>query len=353
MSAFQTRDRREEAQELKDLLRFVKRPKTAAWRRELPRYSAAVMNWFVTRFERDISAASIFESNNPRQAYLVKDENFDDDSAAEFLAQLEAADFYTGYSGVDANNVVSIVIGYVFAQFIDPPLVIGSENKFGLLQECTAAVDVALKYAIWGSRQNMYDGVPSPDDLVRAFTDNVDANASPTVRVAKDIDSLFNALSSTGSRRPQLYFFLDEGGAWNALFVKNKNPTPVPVPLPEDLEDDFDMDAPEPEYEPGDAPGGVPRAGPRRTIGTRLEVWRGIARRTKGGLRKKDLMRNSKCKVVSKQASRSASKRYGAPEDGDVGPGAMAQWRADILANDRKFPYLNALVLRRSRMANF
>ena len=318
------------------------------------------MNWFVTHFERDISASSIFETKNPRQVYLVRDDGFGQDEMEEFLGQLEAAGFYAGFSNVaEPNSIVSIVIGYVFAQFIDPPLVLGSEAKFDLIVECAAAVDVALKYAVWGLNQGLYNNVPTPDDLVRAFTDNVDANASPTIKIANNIDSVFSALSQTGSRRPQLYFFLDkeheEGGVWNALFVKSKNPTPVPLAVPEDLEEDLDMDnAPEPDgpgYEPGDAPDGVPRSGPRRTIGTRLEVWRGIARRTKGGLRKRDLMRNSKCKVVSKVASRSASQRYFNPEDNDAGPNEMARWRLAIRENDKRFPHLNSLALRRSRMA--
>lgn len=45
-----------------------------------------------------------------------------------------------------------------------------------------------------------------------------------------------------------------------------------------------------------------------KTVGTKLEVWRGKARKTAGGLAKSDLIRSKSGKIVSKKASLAAQK---------------------------------------------
>jgi hypothetical protein len=84
-------------------------------------------------------------------------------------------------------------------------------------------------------------------------------------------------------------------------------------------------------------------------FGTKLEVWRGLAVQTRGGLQAKDLMLNKKCRVVSKKAADAARARYernAVGDDGEEKPinqvrGAahsFAQWRQKIAENDQKFP---------------
>ena len=50
-----------------------------------------------------------------------------------------------------------------------------------------------------------------------------------------------------------------------------------------------------------------------KTIGTRREVFYGYALRTAGGLTRKDLMKNSKGKIVSIEASKAAEERLKTP----------------------------------------
>ena len=37
-----------------------------------------------------------------------------------------------------------------------------------------------------------------------------------------------------------------------------------------------------------------------KTVGSKQEVWRGVAKKTSGGLEKKDLMKNKRGKIVSR-----------------------------------------------------
>ena len=45
-------------------------------------------------------------------------------------------------------------------------------------------------------------------------------------------------------------------------------------------------------------------------IGSKLQVWRGTADKTSGGLTKKDLVLNKRGKVVSKKQSEAGKKRF-------------------------------------------
>lgn len=55
----------------------------------------------------------------------------------------------------------------------------------------------------------------------------------------------------------------------------------------------------------------VAAAGPTQTVGSRLEVWRGKAHHTSGGLKRSDLMiSKSSGRIVSKKASEQAKKAY-------------------------------------------
>ena len=347
---------KQSVRELKDLVGFASRPKTAAWRASLPEFSEAVVNWFVNNFERDVGVNAIFGPARPaheKQAYLIQDD--DDDVSADLqdlvLNPMIEAGFEVGRGLARPGSSLATTIGYMMARFIDPPLYLtNSAPKRGLIERCTSAAKIALEYLL---------GVdPNEDDVLRMFEDYANSGAAPTVQVANGIDPIFISLSLAGNRRPRLYFFRHDGGAWSALFVKSKTPTQVPPEQPViDLEEDVDNDNAGPGYDPGAAgvgadgvgADGVPRAGPRRTIGTKLEVWRGIARRTKGGLTKAQLMRNRKCRIVSRQASASASLRYAREDDDDNGPLAMSAWRMAV-AENRRFPFKNALSNRRYAM---
>jgi hypothetical protein len=343
---------KQKVRELKDLVSFASRPKTAAWRASLPEFSEAVVNWFVNDFERDVGVNAIFGPARPAhemQAYLIHD---DDDDVSAVLQDLVLnpmidAGFEVGRGLARPGSVLETTIGYMMARFIDPPLYITAvAPKRGLVERCTSAAKIALEYLL--------DADPTEDDVLQMFEDYANSGAAPTVQVANGIDPIFISLSLAGNRRPRLYFFRHDGGAWSALFVKSKKPTQVPPVQPViDLEEDVDNDNAGPDYDPradGVGVGGVPRAGPRRTIGTKLEVWRGIARRTKGGLTKAQLMRNRKCRIVSRQASASASLRYARGDDDDNGPSAMSAWRMAV-AENRRFPFQNALRNRRVAMA--
>jgi seryl-tRNA synthetase len=47
----------------------------------------------------------------------------------------------------------------------------------------------------------------------------------------------------------------------------------------------------------------------KKVVGTREQVWAGVAQKTSGGLRKKDLMISKSGKIVSKKASEAAKER--------------------------------------------
>ena len=45
-------------------------------------------------------------------------------------------------------------------------------------------------------------------------------------------------------------------------------------------------------------------------IGSKKDVWHGLAQKTSGGLRKKDLIRNKSGKIVSKKKSKLGKQAY-------------------------------------------
>ena len=47
--------------------------------------------------------------------------------------------------------------------------------------------------------------------------------------------------------------------------------------------------------------------------GSRIQVWRGVKKKTRGGLTKSDLTRNKYGKIVSKKASSTAKKKTNLP----------------------------------------
>ena len=47
--------------------------------------------------------------------------------------------------------------------------------------------------------------------------------------------------------------------------------------------------------------------------GSRIQVWRGVKKKTRGGLTKSDLTRNRYGKIVSKKASSAAKKKTNLP----------------------------------------
>ena len=57
---------------------------------------------------------------------------------------------------------------------------------------------------------------------------------------------------------------------------------------------------------------GSSRSGKRRvsSVGSRLQVWKGSKTKTSGGLTKSDLMENKRGKIVSKKASKAATKEW-------------------------------------------
>lgn len=46
------------------------------------------------------------------------------------------------------------------------------------------------------------------------------------------------------------------------------------------------------------------------TVGTKIQVWKGIARKTSGGLKRVDLIRNRHGRIVSRKASRAAKRKF-------------------------------------------
>lgn len=60
------------------------------------------------------------------------------------------------------------------------------------------------------------------------------------------------------------------------------------------------------------------------TVGSRRQVWNGTADKTKGGLTRSDLMLNNTGKIVSKRASKAASKNFKKNE-------GMQQWNKLVM----------------------
>jgi hypothetical protein len=169
-----------------------------------------------------------------------------------------------------------------------------------------------------------------------------------------------------------MVFYKDDPGSdvWSVVVLKNLRYINIPLymgPLVEavvnnddddagennDGPDDLNNDNPDPDVILNNEVMSDEEEEPRlrREIGTKLEVWRGIANRTKGGLRKENLMRNKKCKIVSIKASQSAKGRHNNPADS--GRAALASWREEVQQNDNKFPNLGAIQERREIMVGY
>ena len=96
-----------------------------------------------------------------------------------------------------------------------------------------------------------------------------------------------------------------------------------------------------------------PVAGAPRPIGTKVEVWRGFAERTRGGLTRDQLRLNAKCKVVSIRASNAAMARR-ATEVAAGGVGAtrkFGRWNELVAANNNHMPMLAVQARRNALLA--
>jgi hypothetical protein len=69
------------------------------------------------------------------------------------------------------------------------------------------------------------------------------------------------------------------------------------------------------------------RKGEVLTVGSRVQVWRGHAKKTSGGLRKKDLMKNREGRIVSRKMHRRAKRR----------DNPLSEWIAEAKRGDGPF----------------
>ena len=333
------------------------------------------MNWFSEYFERESTSDSIF-GNSLRHDFV-------------FLVDNDLSRAYRSYKDVALANPGD------FARAMFKPAVIGPNNAvieiltaltLSYLNDMTLAdylagddddredrfyeaIRLALNWALWGEEVERYDSVPDARRLSKAFTEGVYQSSPREIGFADMQLVLLMQVLGKKRKRPFMVFYKDDPGSdvWSVVVFKNLRYINIPLymgPLVEPVVDDDD-DAGD---GPGDGPGDLNNDNPdpnellnnevmsddeeeprlRREIGTKLEVWRGIANRTKGGLRKENLTRNKKCKIVSIKASRSAKLRHNDLDDS--GRTALASWREEVQQNDNKFPNMDDIERRRAVM---
>lgn len=365
----------ETKEDVSDLLDFgfqlSQRPRTQQWFREVPPYSSAFMNWFCEYFERESTSDSIF-GNSLRHDFV-------------FLVDNDLSRAYRSYKDVTLANPGE------FARAMFKPAVIGPNNAvieiltaltLSYLNDMTLAdylggdnddredrfyeaIRLALNWALWGEEVERYDSVPDARQLSKAFTEGVYQSSPREINFADMQLVLLMQVLGKKRKRPFMVFYKDDPGSdvWSVVVFKNLRYINIPLytgPLVEAVVDDDDdagggpddlnNDNPDPDVILNNEVMSDEEEGPRlrREIGTKLEVWRGIANRTKGGLRKEALMRNKKCKIVSIKASKSAKGRHN--NIADPGRAALASWREVVQQNDNKFPNLGAIQERREIM---
>ena len=133
-------------------------------------------------------------------------------------------------------------------------------------------------------------------------------------------DKVLDFITQDGYDAPRIALFW-KIGRWQSLVMK-ENTINFNMIRPDDNED-----------------GGL--ATNPAEFGTKLEVWRGLAKQTRGGLKVDDLRLNKKCKVVSIDAANAALARYernALDDDGDVKP--LAQTRGSA----RSFAFWRSIV---------
>lgn len=332
---------------------------------EVADYSAAFMNWFCNYFEKDANPSMLMPVGRERDyVFLV---TADVSRAYVSVRDTDVASVarYRTFDERPNSGIIDMLVAIVFSFLKDDTIEVSFETEDAREAAFFEAIRLALNCALWGVDVDRYDSVPSGVQLSEAFSRNVDITGRRRVGFANAALSI--VLQALGRRtqplRPRLLFYRDDPNpdVWSSVVYKNKANFTIPLfqgelnpAEEEDNDPDYNPDGMLDDEDVDDANdiesvSGEDGQGRRRLIGTKLEVWRGIAQRTKGGLRKKDLKRNKKCKVVSIKASEGAKARYGDPSD--EGRNALGSWREAIVENDGRFPESEALDMRRSVMA--
>ena len=334
---------------------------------EVANYSAAFMNWFCNYFERDANPNMLMPVNRERDyVFLV---TADVSRAYVSVRDTDVASVarYRTFDERPNSGIIDMLVAIVFSFLKDDTIEVSFETEDAREAAFFEAIRLALNYALWGVNVDRYDSVPSGVQLSEAFSRNVDITGKRRVGFANAALSI--VLQALGRRtqplRPRLLFYRDDPNpdVWSSVVYKNKANFTIPLFQGELNAEEEEEEDNAPDYNPNgmlddediddandnESVAGEDDQGRRRLIGTKLEVWRGVAKRTKGGLRKGDLKRNKKCKVVSIKASEGAKERYRDPYD--QGRSALRSWREAIVENGRRFPESDALGLRRSVMA--
>jgi hypothetical protein len=310
-----------------------------------------LLSWIFEYFNRIVAPSKLFPRPLSKQERLMAPE------VSQFVAETVDPLTAAGFDGDTVNwedvDTVSGALAVILASFLRPNIDLDNYLDLGApLYTIQRVVALAMNSALYEEELDRFNTPPGYVRLRNALAD-VDAPGPNHILVVDGgVPALHAAISNLASNRPHLFFFKETAGApWSAMFVKSRSRTVIqPYVAEEDNFDDAGADNADP-FEVDILDEGFDESvseAPLREIGTKLEVWRGIAERTRGGLVKADLKRNSKCKIVSRKASSSAKERHSRPND--TGRLRMDQWREEVLDNDRSFPNRDAIMQRRYAM---